>query len=482
MTIASLRFDRSVRRLDGGRVLVGGSPLRLFRLSERGAAVLDTMAAGAPTPADAGRLIERLVDAGALHPVPRDGPWRPSDVTVVIPALDADVSALVERVGPVHEIIVVDDASSPPLRAPRPLGLGPHHHRPPVRIVRRRVNGGPGAARATGLDEVTTPLVAFLDTDCRPDPGWLDPLLAHLGDGGDRGDRGVVLVAPRIVSLAGLGLLARYESMRSPLDLGAEPARIRARTRVAYVPAAALVARTADLRAVGGFDAALRTGEDVDLVWRLDEAGARLRYEPASVVRHLPRPTLAQWLAQRSSYGASAAPLARRHPGAAVPVAVSAWSAAAWALVAAGRPRWGMAVGAGSALALARRLSFLDHPVAEALRLAGWGHLHAGRQLASAITRTWWPIALVAVTGSRRARRAVAAAALGPALVDWWREAEDGDDVGPLAYLALRLLDDVAYGTGVWRGVLAARTVAPLVPDLTSWPRASSYERARGGP
>lgn len=477
MTIAALRFDRSVRRLDGGRVLLGGSPLRLFRLSTRGAAVLGVIASGAPPPADARRLIERLVDAGALHPAPSDGPWRSSDVTVVIPALDDDVSAVVDRVGAVHEVIVVDDASSPPLRPPRPRGADAHH-RHPVRVVRRPVNGGPGAARATGLAEVTTPLVAFLDTDCRPDPGWLEPLLAHLGD------PGVVLVAPRIVSLAGLGLLARYESVRSPLDLGSEPARIRARTRVAYVPAAALVARTADLRAAGGFDVALRTGEDVDLVWRLDEAGARLRYEPASVVRHLPRPTLARWLAQRSSYGASAAPLARRHPGAAVPVAVSAWSAATWALVAAGRARWGMAVGVGSALALARRLAFLEHPVPEALRLAGSGHLHAGRQLASATTRTWWPIALVAAACSRRARRAVAAAALGPALADWWHSDgdDDGEDIGPLAYLGLRILDDVAYGAGVWRGARAARTVAPLVPDLTSWPRPSRYERAREGP
>ncbi|MBA3606291.1 MAG: hypothetical protein H0W46_10055, partial [Acidimicrobiia bacterium] len=34
-----------------------------------------------------------------------------------------------------------------------------------------------------------------------------------------------------------------------------------------------------------------------------------------------------------------------------------------------------------------------------------------------------------------------------------------------------RLLDDLAYGLGVWRGALAMRDVAALRPDLTPWPR-----------
>ena len=105
-------------------------------------------------------------------------------------------------------------------------------------------------------------------------------------------------------------MLARYESVRSPLDLGAAEGRVRAGTRISYVPAAALVARADVLLATGGFDEDLRCGEDVDLVWRLDESGLRVRYEPAGVVRHEPRPTLRAWLAQRASYGRSAADLA----------------------------------------------------------------------------------------------------------------------------------------------------------------------------
>jgi hypothetical protein len=34
----------------------------------------------------------------------------------------------------------------------------------------------------------------------------------------------------------------------------------------------------------------------------------------------------------------------------------------------------------------------------------------------------------------------------------------------------VRLADDVSYSIGVWRGMLAERTLAPLVPVISSWP------------
>ena len=173
--------------------------------------------------------------------------------------------------------------------------------------------------------------MAFVDVDVTPSPGWLDRLLGHFAD------ERVAAVAPRVMAAPASGAIARYELDHSPLDLGAQPARVAPGTRVSYVPAAALVARTAIIREVGGFDERLRTGEDVDLVWRLVGAGHRVRYEPAVVVTHDPRATWRAWAAQRIGYGASAAPLARRHPGAVAPVRVSGWTVAVWGLLA-GRP------------------------------------------------------------------------------------------------------------------------------------------------
>jgi mycofactocin system glycosyltransferase len=458
-------LDAGARRLDHGLALLAGSPLRLLRLRRAGAAVLDAIERGDPVdPAGAtGRLLERLVDAGAIHPVPGPGRWGAADVTVVIPSFGDDAGALAASCAGVAEVIVVDDGSKPPLEAV----VG-------TRSIRLDVNAGPGAARNAGLACVRTALVAFLDTDTVPAAGWLDPLLAHLDD------PHVALAAPRVVpppASPGSGALAAYEATRSPLDLGPEPARIRARTRVSYVPAAALLARVEALRAVGGFNEELRVGEDVDLVWRLDEAGWACRYEPASTVGHIPRYSLGAWLARRVDYGESAGPLARRHPQALAPAAVSGWSGAAWALAAAGWPLAGAALTAGTALALARKLRGLERPVPEAFRLAGLGTLFAGRQLATAVMRVWWPIAVAGAVVSRRARRALLAAAILPALADWRRLRPDLD---PLRFTVLHLLDDAAYGLGVWRGALAARTAGPLLPDLTSWPRAGSYERRHG--
>ncbi len=466
-------LDPSCRRLDRGRALLGGSPLRLFRLSPSGVAVIDRLVLGddpaaAGPPAAVGRLLDRLLDAGAIHPRPTEGPFHATDVTVVIPAFGVDVSPVVGALGEVGRVLVVDDGSWPPLA--------------PVdgaELVRRATNGGPGAARMTAMDLVDTPLVAFVDADVVPRPGWLEPLLAHLGD------PRVGLAAPRVASRAGAApvpgrpggpgrptVLARYEAARSPLDLGPVEGRVRARTRISYVPAAALLVRTEAVRAVGGFATDLRVGEDVDLVWRLDEAGWRCRYDPRAVVDHQPRPTLAAWAAQRMAYGRSAAPLALRHPGALAPAAVSGWSAGAWALTAAGRPVAAAGLTLGTSVALARKLRSLPRPLDEALRLAGLGTLGAGGQLASAVTRVWWPLAGLACLGSRRARRAVLAATLVPPVVSWLRR-PPSLDLG--RYTAMRIADDLAYGLGVWQGCVEAGTVEPLLPDLASWPRPGRY-------
>ena len=477
-------LDGSVRRIEEGRVLVGGSPLKVLRLTASGAALVDRLAAGESVPA--GSLVDRLLDGGAIHPTPSSaapGPFTLADVTVVIPTLNTAVDGLVGGLGTVGRIVVVDDGSTPVIDVRQRDG-----GRPIVDLVRRPSNGGPGAARTDGLALVTTPLVLFVDADVRlpdNDGRWLDVLLAHFVD-----DR-LALVAPRVASEPAPSgppgatgdiakVIARYEQARAPLDLGGSPGPVRARTRVSYVPSAVWLARIDALRAVGGFDSAFRTGEDVDLVWRLDEQGWRARYEPATVVHHAPRATIAGFVRQRFGYGASAGPLAVRHPGALAPVGVSAWSAAVWGLAALGPTgvATGAAVGIGSAVALARRFHHLSHPVAEAMRLAGRGHLYAGRQLASAVARPWWPLALVASVASRRGRRVVAVALVVPALVDWYRTRR-AHRLDPARYLLFRLLDDGAYGLGVWRGAVRAGTIAPLVPDLTSWPRPSRYEQRR---
>jgi mycofactocin system glycosyltransferase len=411
------RFDAGTQLHD--RVVIGGSPLRLFRLGGRGRDVVEHIAVGDAVPVS--RLTDALLDAGAIHPEPEVGPYATSDVTIVVPTVEPVVVGTMRT-------IVVDDAAAEPV---------------PGATIRLPTNLGPAAARNAGAALVESPLVAFVDADVELPADWLGPLLPHFAD------PRVALVAPRVRSTPGPSRLARYERRRSPLDLGEAPARIRSGSRVSYVPAAALVARVDAVRAIGGFDESLRTGEDVDLVWRLDRAGWRCRYEPRSVVHHRPRTGWRAWLRQRVAYGSSAAPLARRHPGVLAPLRISGWSLATWALAALGRPFAALAIGVGSAAALVRKLD--DVPARVAFRLAAMGNLRAGEQVAEAIRRAWWPILAVVALRSRRARGVLVAAAL---------EARD----------PIRVVDDVAYSCGVWLGILRTRDVAPLVPDVSSWP------------
>jgi hypothetical protein len=130
----------------------------------------------------------------------------------------------------------------------------------------------------------------------------------------------------------------------------------------------------------------------------------------------------------------------------------------------------GLAIGAGSAAALPRKLEMVADPHRLAWRLARRGHLGAGEQLGRSLWRTYLPLTMIALGRSRRARR-IALASLLPYVLDWRRDrGRDAGVPGPVPFIGLRLLDDASYCLGVWRGCAAARTMGPLLPRLQNWP------------
>jgi mycofactocin glycosyltransferase len=466
-----LRADPGSRMLAGGTVLTGGYPTRVLRLTPSGARQVEGWWSGTPVPDNpkARTLARRLLDTGIAHPVLADfcsarGEPRPepgaSEVTVVIPVRDrhAELSRCLAGLTGTPRVIVVDDGSRDPGAVARvAVEAG-------ASVLRRPVNGGPAAARNTGLAAAGTPLVAFLDSDCVPRPGWLAALLPHFAD------PAVGAVAPRIVPHEnGRTWLARYEGASSTLDMGVRPSIVRPGSRVPYVPGAALVVRK--VAAGAGFAEDMQVGEDVDFIWRLAASGWRARYEPAATMGHQHRVRLRGWLARRKDYGTSAASLELRHPGAVRPFYASPWTAVAWLSAAVGHPGTGALVtGTGTAL-LARRLARVSGepwpwpPGSAAWRLAAkqaaGGTLAAGRPLGSAISRTWWPVALPAAVAVRRLRLPLAVLVLVPPLLDWLDRRPPLD---PARYVAARLLDDIGYSLGVWQGCAGRRTVRPLLP------------------
>ena len=446
----AVRLAPTVRRRPEG-ALLGGSPLRLVRLSARARELLtgDGLVVRDATGAE---LAGRLLDAGLA--VPELSPRPADDVTVVIPVRDRP-EGLARLLGALRDdpatatlpVVVVDDGSLVPVAAES------------ATVLRHDVARGPAAARNTGLRAATAEFVAFLDSDCVPVPGWLERLRPHLDD------PRLAVVAPRVVALdGGTSWLSPYETAVSALDMGAEAASVRPLSAVSYVPSAALLGRRVALG--DGFDETMRVAEDVDLVWRLTAAGWRVRYEPAAQVGHDHLVRVGDWLRRRAFYGTGAALLAARHGSAVAPVVLAPESALAWAL-AVGGGRRGRAAAAGVLAVTSGRLARRLHRPGERLQLGFAaalvlrGQAASGRTLARAVTRHHWPLALAAALVSRRARRGVLAVFAADAVLAWWPQRHR---VGPVRYVVARRLEDLAYGAGLWSGALRARDLRALLP------------------
>ncbi|MFA1546025.1 mycofactocin biosynthesis glycosyltransferase MftF [Actinomadura chokoriensis] len=453
-----IALDPRTSLRSGGRVATGGVPWKVVRFGDAALPHLAALhRAGsrglAGDSAVARALARRLLDHGLALPLPAPRPG-PHDVTVVIPAfgradeLDASLAAVKGL-----PVIVVDDGSPDP----GPLRRAAAAH--DARLVRHDRNRGPAAARNTGLRLVETPFAALVDSDCRPAPGWLDVLMPHFDD------PRVAAVAPRVLPRPGdTRLMARYEAARSALDMGRRPALVRPGGRPGFVPTATLLVRVAAL-GDSPFDERLRLGEDVDLVWRLGDQGWNVRYEPAAEVFHTPRLRPADWARRRHQYGTSAADLARRHPGRLAPARPSLWNLAVLGLLARGRPAPAAACAGLATALLAGRLSRLPSGRSLAATVVAKGAVADAASLGHALRREWWPAGLLAVAACPRSRtaRAAALAMIAPIGLEWLRERPAVD---PVRYTALRLAEDVAYGSGVTAASLRSRSAAPLLPDV----------------
>jgi mycofactocin system glycosyltransferase len=457
----------------------GGSPARLFRLNPAGQEAFSQLRTGVVGSAAAAALGRRFSDAGLVHPrrqgLPEDAEQRqPREgvVTVVVPVrdraaeLDRCLTGLAGPVGPdgagrraVAEVVVVDDASLDP------QAVADVARRHGARLIARTVNGGPGPARNSALREVQTPLVAFLDSDCLPPAGWVDDLVGHFDD------PLLAVVAPRIVAAGrdAQTFAERFSQARPVLDLGGLPARVAPLSRVSYLPTAAIILRRSALEDVSGkpgFDEGLRYGEDVDLVWRLLEAGWRVRYDPSVEIGH---EEPAQWkslLSRRFAYGTAAAQLDRRHPGKVAPLVMVAAPVSTVAALLARRP---------ALAALTFAAGYADSRLA--LKQAGTSPDDLLKPLAIGVRETFFgmgrwtsqfalPAALVlaGLPGRKRRGRALAVLTLVTAspLREWLRVRPDLD---PASWTGAVLLDDAAYGAGVWAGSVRSRHLRAVRPS-----------------
>ena len=448
MTIRLLPDDQWFRSKNGNGVLAG-SPLTYFGVTDAGSRILDAIETNSTLPENHTQLTDRLLATGAVHPVP-DSPSALTDITVVIPAfisnaeshvhLEKLVAALVGL-----NIIIVDDAS------PHPVEING------ARVVRHDINKGPAAARNTGIAAVTTTVVACVDTDVMVTTQQIATLAAYCAD------LRVGAVAPRITCINDGTFIGEFESHHSPLDLGSVPAVVRPMSRVSYLPATVLVCDVQSLRTVGGFDDSIRIGEDVDLIWRLIENGIVCRYVPSIECPHRPRSSMRKMLKQRYDYGTSAALLDKRHPRAASPLRAHALLLTAATTVLMGYIYFALILVVPTVAYFVVSLRSTSIPIGTRSRLAWKGLTSTTRLLARAVMRAWLPLFFIASFVSLRLGVMMTFSALVPPIVGLVRKKPSH----PIRYLVMRILEDVAYGTGVWVGAVRTRSLRCLLPVIT---------------
>jgi mycofactocin system glycosyltransferase len=293
--------------------LVAGRPLRMVRLNQALLNLALRMEKDFITPSSVAesKALNTLANRGFVErqwPKLKDLAQLPS-VSIVIPVKDRadDLRSCLTSIQALDypqdklEVVVVDDGSSDPTPdVAREFG---------ARLIESgAVAGGPALARNKGAAIAAGEILAFIDSDCTASTDWLADLLPVFED-------------PKIAAVGGWvdGLhhgsaLDRYEAVMSSLNLGRREMAGGAGGDTFYLPSCNLLMRKEAFSAAGGFRSEMQVGEDVDLTWRLRDAGWLIRYLPLGTVYHAHRSQTWPFMKRRFDYGTSEGLLQQLHP------------------------------------------------------------------------------------------------------------------------------------------------------------------------
>ncbi len=214
--------------------------------------------------------------------------------------LAACLRGLAQQNYPDYEVLLIDDGSTdaiPQIAAEFPQ----------VRYY-RQTHAGLSAARNLGCEQATGEIIAYTDDDCIPDEDWLREL-SHAFTGPEN-QKTVAAGGPNIPPPP------RNETEACVGVSPGAPAHVLLNDGDAeHLPGCNLAIRKSALVAVGGFHPVFTTaGDDVDICWRLLQAGGRLRFRATAVVWHHRRFSLKAYIRQQMGYGRAEALLMKHYP------------------------------------------------------------------------------------------------------------------------------------------------------------------------
>ena len=199
---------------------------------------------------------------------------------------------------PNYEVILVNDGSTDNTRRDcRAVFRGF------VRFI--RPNLGLSAARNAGLQASTGEIIAYTDSDCFVDPDWLTHCWLPSCSRAMRPPWAAQILHPED------GWLAACVAA-SP----GQPTHVLESDQVAeHIPGCNMAFRREALEAINGFDVQFRkAGDDVDVCWRLQQAGRWISFAPSAFVWHHRRQDPRSYLRQQAGYGEAEALLRFKHP------------------------------------------------------------------------------------------------------------------------------------------------------------------------
>jgi glycosyltransferase involved in cell wall biosynthesis len=185
------------------------------------------------------------------------------------------------------------------------------------RLVEASAKVGAAFARNTGVRAATGEHVAFCDADDVADSEWLSKMERTLR----RHDWVYGALDYEVLNGHGGRIGSRPQATELPMGLGFKP----------YGATANMGISRRLFEAIGGFDEALTTGEDMDFSWRLQLRGYEPRFEPEAVIHYRQREALRGVWRQQVAYGRSQPGLYRRFRAHGLPRTSVARALAFWA-------------------------------------------------------------------------------------------------------------------------------------------------------